>query len=134
MTVLEALQCGVPAAAMAVDGLREEFTDEIASFDPNSSDFEIGQRIHALLQDQTEVAAQIERGIGTCFRSVFRSNPDSRNREDRIWSCCRERGDPNQLSVSVASGQRRTGVDPSLRAGAVLENRAAHLLSVRSKS
>ena len=26
MTVLEALQCGVPAAAMAIDGIREEFS------------------------------------------------------------------------------------------------------------
>jgi L-malate glycosyltransferase len=63
MTVLEALQCGVPAAAMAVDGLREEFSDEIALLDPTSSDLEIGRRIHALLQDRKELSAQIQRGI-----------------------------------------------------------------------
>jgi glycosyltransferase involved in cell wall biosynthesis len=68
MTVLEALQCGVPAAAMAVDGLREEFTDEIALLDPASSDLEIAQRIDALLQDRTELAAQIQRGIGLVSR------------------------------------------------------------------
>jgi len=63
MTVLEALQCGVPAAAMAVDGLREEFTNEILLLDPNSSDLEIGQRIHSRLQDRTEISAQVERGL-----------------------------------------------------------------------
>jgi L-malate glycosyltransferase len=68
MTVLEALQCGVPTAAMAVDGLREEFTDEIALLDPVSSDLEIAQRIDALLQNRTELAAQIQRGIGLVSR------------------------------------------------------------------
>jgi glycosyltransferase involved in cell wall biosynthesis len=63
MTVLEALQYGVPAAAMAVDGIREEFTNQIALLDPASSDLEIGQRIHALLQNRTELGAQIQRGI-----------------------------------------------------------------------
>jgi glycosyltransferase involved in cell wall biosynthesis len=68
MTVLEALQCGVPAAAMAVDGIREEFSDEIALLDPTSSDREIGQRIHAMLQDQTELSAQVQRGIDLVSR------------------------------------------------------------------
>jgi glycosyltransferase involved in cell wall biosynthesis len=68
MTLLEALQCGVPAAAMAVDGIREEFTDEIALLDPASSDLEIGLRIHALLQDRTELSAQIQRGIDLVSR------------------------------------------------------------------
>jgi glycosyltransferase involved in cell wall biosynthesis len=63
MTVLEALQCGVPVAAMAVDGLREEFRDEVTLLDPTSSELEMGRRIHALLQDRTELSAQIERGI-----------------------------------------------------------------------
>jgi L-malate glycosyltransferase len=68
MTVLEAFQSGVPAAAMAVDGLREEFTDELALLDPNSSDLEIGGRIHTLLQDRTELSAQIQRGIEVVSR------------------------------------------------------------------
>jgi L-malate glycosyltransferase len=63
MTVLEALQCGVPTAAMAIDGIREEFRDEIALLDPAASDLEIGRRVHALLQDRKELAAQIQRGI-----------------------------------------------------------------------
>jgi L-malate glycosyltransferase len=63
MTVLEALQCGVPAAAMAVDGIREEFRDEIALLDPASSELEMGRQIHALLQDPKELSAQIQRGI-----------------------------------------------------------------------
>ena len=63
MTVLEALQGGVPVAAMAVDGIREEFTDEIELLDPASSDLEIGRRIHALLRDRTELSARMHRGI-----------------------------------------------------------------------
>ena len=63
MTVVEALQCGVPAAAMAIDGIREEFSDEIALLDPASSDLEIGRRIHTLLQDPKALSAQIQRGI-----------------------------------------------------------------------
>ncbi len=63
MTVLEALRSGVPTAAMAVDGIREEFRDEIALLDPTSSELEIGRQIHALLQDPKELSAQIQRGI-----------------------------------------------------------------------
>jgi glycosyltransferase involved in cell wall biosynthesis len=63
MTLLEALQGGVPTAAMAIDGIREEFRDEIALLDPTSNDLEIGRRIHVLLQDRKELSAQIQRGI-----------------------------------------------------------------------
>ena len=63
MTVLEALQRGVPVAAMAVDGIQEQFTDEIELLDPASSDLEIGRRIHALLQDRMELSARMRRGI-----------------------------------------------------------------------
>lgn len=64
MTVLEALQYGVPAAAMAVDGLKEEFTDEIALLDTASSDREAAQQIHALLSSDQARIAQIQRGFG----------------------------------------------------------------------
>ena len=63
MTVLEAMQFGVPSAGMAVDGIREEFRDEIALLDPVSSELEIGRQIHALLQDPKELSAQIQRAI-----------------------------------------------------------------------
>jgi L-malate glycosyltransferase len=63
MTVLEALQSGVPAAAMAVDGLEEEFTDEIALLDMASTDSEIARQIHALLLNGPARIAQIERGF-----------------------------------------------------------------------
>jgi glycosyltransferase involved in cell wall biosynthesis len=63
MTVLEALQCGVPAAAMAVDGIQEQFTDEIVLLDPAAGDLEIGQRIDTVLRDREELSAQIQRGI-----------------------------------------------------------------------
>jgi glycosyltransferase involved in cell wall biosynthesis len=68
MTVLEALQRGVPVAAMAVDGIREEFTDEIALLDPKWSDLEIGRRIDALLRNRTELSAQVLRGIDLVSR------------------------------------------------------------------
>jgi glycosyltransferase involved in cell wall biosynthesis len=82
MTVLEALQCGVPAAAMAVDGLREEFTNEILLLDPTSSDLEIGRRIHSMLQDRTEVSAQVERGLDLVSRR-FSARAQIREMEDR---------------------------------------------------
>jgi L-malate glycosyltransferase len=63
MTVLEALQYGVPAAAMAVDGLKEEFTDEIALLDTASSDHEAAQQIHLLLSNDHARIAQIQRGF-----------------------------------------------------------------------
>ena len=62
MTLLEALQHGVPAAAMAVDGIREEFSDEILLLNPTGDDRELGQLIHSALQNQTELVAQIQRG------------------------------------------------------------------------
>jgi glycosyltransferase involved in cell wall biosynthesis len=62
MALLEALQHGVPAAAMAVDGIREEFSNEILLLDPAGDDRELGQLIHAALQDQAELVTQIQRG------------------------------------------------------------------------
>jgi len=63
MTVLEALQAGVPIAAMAVDGIEEEFIDEIMLLTPTSSDFEIAQRIVALMADPDALSAQTQRGL-----------------------------------------------------------------------
>jgi glycosyltransferase involved in cell wall biosynthesis len=62
MTLLEALQHGVSAAAMAVDGIREEFSDEILLLNPAGDDRELGQLIHSALQNQTELATRIQRG------------------------------------------------------------------------
>jgi glycosyltransferase involved in cell wall biosynthesis len=62
MALLEALQHGVPAAAMAVDGIREEFSDEILLLDPAGDYGELGQLIHSALQNRTELAKQIQRG------------------------------------------------------------------------
>jgi glycosyltransferase involved in cell wall biosynthesis len=68
ITLLEALQCGVPVAAMAVDGIREQFVDEIALLDPASADIEVAHRIDALLQNRSELSAQIQRGIDLVAR------------------------------------------------------------------
>ncbi len=62
MVLLEALQHGVPIAAMAVDGIREEFSDEILLLNPAGDDRELGQLIHSALQNQTELLTQIQRG------------------------------------------------------------------------
>jgi L-malate glycosyltransferase len=62
MALLEALQDGVPAAAMAVDGIREEFSNEILLLDPAGDDRELGQLIHSSLQDQAELVTRIQRG------------------------------------------------------------------------
>ena len=50
--------------------------------DPTSSDFEIGRRIHALLQDQTEVSAQVERGR-ELVAGRFSARAQIREMEDR---------------------------------------------------
>jgi L-malate glycosyltransferase len=63
MTVLEALQSGVPTAAMAVDGLKEEFTNEVALLDAASSDLQIAQQIHALMSNDKARTEQIQRGF-----------------------------------------------------------------------
>jgi glycosyltransferase involved in cell wall biosynthesis len=62
MTLLEALQQGIPAAAMAVDGVRETFTDEILLLDPGADDRKIAERMHRILQNADELSGQIERG------------------------------------------------------------------------
>jgi len=62
MTLLEALQRSVPAAAMAVDGIAENFTDEVLLLDPAARDQEIAEQIHGMLQDSDRLSAQIERG------------------------------------------------------------------------
>jgi glycosyltransferase involved in cell wall biosynthesis len=62
MTLLEALQQNIPAAAMAVDGVAETFTDEVLLIDPATDDREIAKRIHGMLQDTNALSAQIERG------------------------------------------------------------------------
>jgi glycosyltransferase involved in cell wall biosynthesis len=63
MTVLESMQAGVPIAAMAVDGIKEEFTDEVTLLNPAASDFEIAQQIVILLGEPAALSAQIQRGF-----------------------------------------------------------------------
>jgi glycosyltransferase involved in cell wall biosynthesis len=62
MTLLEALQKGIPAAATAVDGVRETFSDEVLLFDPAADVREIAKRIRGMLQNADELSAQIENG------------------------------------------------------------------------
>lgn len=62
MALLEALQQGVPVAAMAVDGIRDEFSDELLLLNPAGDDRELGQLIHSALQNQAQLSTQIERG------------------------------------------------------------------------
>jgi glycosyltransferase involved in cell wall biosynthesis len=62
MVLLEALQHGIPVAAMAVDGIREEFSDEILLLNPAGDNRELGLLIHSALQNQTELLNQIQRG------------------------------------------------------------------------
>jgi glycosyltransferase involved in cell wall biosynthesis len=47
---------------VAVDGIREEFSDEILLLDPAGDDRALGRLIHSALQDQAELVAQIQRG------------------------------------------------------------------------
>ena len=62
MTLLEALQRSIPAAATAVDGVAEAFADEVLLLDRAAADMEAAERIHRLLKDVSRLSAQIERG------------------------------------------------------------------------
>ena len=62
MTLLDALQQGVPVAAMAVDGIRDEFSDELLLLNPTGEDRELGHLIHSALENQAELSTRIQRG------------------------------------------------------------------------
>lgn len=62
MALLEALQHGIPVAAMAIDGIREEFSDEVLLLNPTANDRELAQLIHSALENQAELMAQVKRG------------------------------------------------------------------------
>ena len=79
MTLLEALQQGVPVAAMAVDGIREEFSDEILLLNPTGNDRELGQLIHSALQNQTEMREDDSARERDRQSAFFCTATDSRN-------------------------------------------------------
>jgi glycosyltransferase involved in cell wall biosynthesis len=83
MALLEALQQGVPAAAMAVDGIREEFSDEILLLNPGGNDRELGQFIHSALQNRPELVKQIERGKEIVSRRF--SAPDQIREMEHVY-------------------------------------------------
>jgi glycosyltransferase involved in cell wall biosynthesis len=59
MALLEAMQKGVPAGAVAVDGIREQFSSsELLLLDPSADDREVARQIHARMQDQRAIAEQ----------------------------------------------------------------------------
>jgi glycosyltransferase involved in cell wall biosynthesis len=59
MTLLEAMQKSIPAAAVAVDGIREEFnSSELLLLEPSANDREVARQIHARMQDQRAIAEQ----------------------------------------------------------------------------
>jgi L-malate glycosyltransferase len=59
MALLEAMQKGVPAGAVAVDGIREQFSSaELLLLDPLADDREIARQIHTRLQDAPAVSEQ----------------------------------------------------------------------------
>jgi len=74
MALLEALQHSVPVAAMAVDGIREEFSDEILLLNPAGDDRELGCSIHSVMQNQAALVAQIQRG-----KEILRRRFSARN-------------------------------------------------------
>jgi glycosyltransferase involved in cell wall biosynthesis len=59
MALLEAMQKEIPAAAVAVDGIREEFSpSELLLLDPSADDREVAQQIHARIQDNRALVEQ----------------------------------------------------------------------------
>jgi glycosyltransferase involved in cell wall biosynthesis len=74
LALLEALQHSVPVAAMAVDGIGEEFSDEILLLNPAGDDQELGRYIHSAMQNQAALATQIQRG-----KEILRRRFSARN-------------------------------------------------------
>jgi L-malate glycosyltransferase len=62
MALLEALQQGVPVAAMAVDGIRDEFSEELLLLNPTGDDRQLGCLIHSALENRAELSTRIQRG------------------------------------------------------------------------
>lgn len=62
MVILESLQQGVPVAATAVDGVREQFADTILSLSPGANAQECADRIHELLSDPQRLAQRTVKG------------------------------------------------------------------------
>ncbi|HZC34041.1 MAG TPA: glycosyltransferase [Chthoniobacterales bacterium] len=62
MSLLECLQQGVPVAATAVDGVKEQFGDTILLLSPEASPATSAERIHQLLFDAEGVARRIVQG------------------------------------------------------------------------
>lgn len=59
MALLEAMQKEIPAAALAVDGIREEFSpSELLLLDPSADDREVARQIHARIQDSRALFEQ----------------------------------------------------------------------------
>ena len=60
MALLEAMQKEIPAAAVAVDGIREEFSpSDLLLLDPSAGDREIARQIHARIQNAQAVSEQV---------------------------------------------------------------------------
>jgi glycosyltransferase involved in cell wall biosynthesis len=59
MALLEAMQKEIPAAAVAVDGIREKFSpSELLLLDPSADDREVARQIHARIQDSRALFEQ----------------------------------------------------------------------------
>jgi glycosyltransferase involved in cell wall biosynthesis len=59
MALLEAMQKEIPAAAVAVDGIREEFSQsELLLLDPSADDRAVAQQIHARIHDKRAIVEQ----------------------------------------------------------------------------
>lgn len=62
MVIVEALQHGVPVAATAVDGVREQLADVVLSLSPQADSRESARRIHELLSDSEQLPQWIVKG------------------------------------------------------------------------
>jgi L-malate glycosyltransferase len=62
MVIIESLQRGVPVAATAVDGVREQLADVVLSLSPKADIRESARRIHELLSDSEQLSQWIVKG------------------------------------------------------------------------
>jgi L-malate glycosyltransferase len=92
MALLEAMQKGVPAGAVAVDGIREQFnSSELLLLDPSADDREIARQIHARIQNAQAVLEQA-RAARELIKRRFSAREQIRRMEQMYVELLRKKG------------------------------------------
>jgi L-malate glycosyltransferase len=92
MALLEAMQKEIPAAAVAVDGIREEFSpSELLLLDPSADDRAVAQQIHARIHDKRALVEQA-RASRKLIEDRFSARQQIRSIEQMYIELLRKKG------------------------------------------